>query len=44
MDVVSAGGSAEDAAKQLVHDTVMLAGCSPGGDTDNTTALVAVFE
>lgn len=44
MDVVSAGGSAEDAAKQLVQDTVMLAECSPGGDTDNTTALVLVFE
>lgn len=44
MDVISAGGSAEEAARQLVQDTIMLAECSPGGDTDNTTALVAVFE
>lgn len=44
MDVVSAGGTAEEAARQLVQDTIMLAGCSPGSDTDNTTALVAVFE
>lgn len=44
MDVISAGGTAEEAAQQLVHDTVMLSECSPGGDTDNTTALVLVFE
>lgn len=44
MDVVSGGGSAQDAARQLVQDTVMLAECSPGADTDNTTALVMVFE
>lgn len=44
MDVISAGGTAEQAAQQLVHDSVMLAECSPGGDTDNTTALVIVFE
>lgn len=43
MDVISAGGSAEEAAQQLVRDTVMLAECSPGGDADNTTALVVVF-
>lgn len=43
MDVISAGGSAEEAARQLVRDTVMLAECSPGGDADNTTALVVVF-
>lgn len=44
MDVVSGGGSAEAAAQQLVRDTLMLAECSPGGDADNTTALVLVFE
>jgi serine/threonine protein phosphatase PrpC len=43
MDIISAGGSAEEAARQLVQDTVMLAECGPGSDTDNTTALVAVF-
>eukprot|EP00879_Flechtneria_rotunda_P015863 GHRR01016590.1.p1 GENE.GHRR01016590.1~~GHRR01016590.1.p1 ORF type:complete len:233 (+),score=75.21 GHRR01016590.1:1096-1794(+) len=43
MDVISAGGSAAEAAKRLVQDTVMLAECSPDGDADNTTALVAVF-
>lgn len=44
MDVVSAGGSAEEAARQLVQDTVMLAECSPDGDADNTTACVVVFD
>lgn len=43
MDVISAGGSAADAAKQLVHDTIMLAECSPSGDADNTSAVVVVF-
>eukprot|EP00878_Enallax_costatus_P026766 GHUV01028757.1.p1 GENE.GHUV01028757.1~~GHUV01028757.1.p1 ORF type:complete len:339 (+),score=67.78 GHUV01028757.1:166-1182(+) len=44
MDVVSGGGSAKEAAKQLVQDTVMLAECSPDGDADNTSAVVLVFE
>eukprot|EP00775_Hariotina_reticulata_P006723 gene6723-6942_t len=44
MDVLSGGGSAEDAARQLVQDTVMLGECSPDGDVDNTSAVVVVFE
>lgn len=44
MDVISGGGSAKEAAKQLVQDTVMLAECSPDGDADNTSAVVLVFE
>lgn len=44
MDVISGGGTAEEAARQLVRDTVMLAECSPDGDADNTSAIVIVFE
>lgn len=44
MDVISGGGTADEAAKQLVQDTVMLAECSPDGDADNTSAVVIVFE
>jgi serine/threonine protein phosphatase PrpC len=44
MDVLSGGGTAEEAARQLVRDTVMLAECSPDGDADNTSAVVIVFE
>lgn len=44
MDVISGGGSAAEAAQQLVQDTVMLAECSPDGDADNTTAVVMTFE
>eukprot|EP00882_Tetradesmus_deserticola_P018075 GHRQ01019398.1.p1 GENE.GHRQ01019398.1~~GHRQ01019398.1.p1 ORF type:complete len:322 (+),score=115.03 GHRQ01019398.1:568-1533(+) len=44
MDVISGGGTAEEAARQLVRDTVMLAECSPDGDADNTSAVVLVFE
>jgi hypothetical protein len=43
LDVLSAGGSAADAARQLVTDTVMLAEGSPDGDADNTTAVVVVL-
>lgn len=43
MDVLSSGGSADEAARQLVADSVMLADCSPGADVDNTTAVVLVF-
>jgi hypothetical protein len=44
MDVISGGGTADEAARQLVRDTVMLAECSPDGDADNTSAIVLVFE
>jgi serine/threonine protein phosphatase PrpC len=44
MDVLSGGGTAEEAARQLVQDTVMLAECSPDADVDNTSAVVVVFE
>lgn len=40
MDVLSAGGSAEEAALQLVTRAVELALCGPAQDADNTSAVV----
>lgn len=43
MDSAAEGLSAQEAAAQLVLHAEELAACSPGGDADNTSAVVAFF-
>lgn len=43
MDVITAGGSADEAATQLVHDAVGLAVGGPHAEADNTSAVVMVL-
>jgi hypothetical protein len=40
MDSLSCGRSAAQAARQLVEDALSLAEGAPGGDADNTSAVV----
>jgi serine/threonine protein phosphatase PrpC len=44
LDALGEGRSAAQAAEQLVKDSVALAQCSPGGEADNTTAVVIMLQ
>jgi hypothetical protein len=43
MESAAAGRSAAAAAADLVAEAVALAGSCPGGDVDNTSAVVMLF-